>query len=1094
MRISQKPCERPGGRRRGMTMPPFAFPGRRGCRRRPDLERLEELVLLSSIPGSSGPPPVVTLGGSGSSSGSGTMLVKDILPGSAGSFPTSLLNAGGTLYFLAPDQNKLNNSLWRSDGTAGGTVDLTPGLEASTPVAAGGSVVFTAFNLSTMSFGIWTTDGTTTGTHQLAALPRSSTAVAAAVGGVAYFDVFDFSKNQDELWKSDGTAAGTGFVANIPTADAMSVAGSELFMVAEDPAAGTELWESDGSAQGTHLVADINPGPSGSFPTNLTPVGGALFFTASSTFNQPPQLWVTDGTAAGTHAVASGLQPMNLAGLGGTLYFTAVDTTGGNPGLWATDGTAGGTRLVAALPAGFPFEMGVTGGLVFFGLQSMSSPGFQLWKSDGTTAGTALVASVPDASELTGSGSRLYFTTDDLNLGNELYSTDGTAGGTGIVADVAPGPNGSYPANLTDVNGTLYFTADDGVHGNELWKTSPPARPVPTTINEGTSFSDTGSFSDAPTDGPWTATVDYGDGTGAQPLALGADGSFVLNHTYADNGSYTATVNVTGANGATGSASVGVSVLNVAPTASIGSVPATSPEGAPIVLTSTVTDPSSVDTAHGFLESWAVTKNGSPYATGSGSSFTFIPDDNGTFVVTLTATDKDGGTSAPVSQSITVVNVAPTVSLASTPATSPEGSPVSFSAPAVDPSHVDTAAGLVESWTVTRNGAPFASGTGGQVAFTPDDNGIYVVSVSAADKDGGAGTASATIVVLNVAPSVTLGGDTQGVRGQPRAFALAATDPSSVDAAAGFVYTINWGDGTPVQSVPEAALPALTHVFQHVGSYSVQATATDKDGGVSVPVSLGVTIASALLEPDPSNPALTALVVGGTVGSDVLSFRPGQQTGSVQVRLNGAVLGEFAPTGHIIAYGQSGNDAIAVSGGVTLPAILHAGKDSSALIGGGGDSVLVGGAGNDVLIASSGRSVLIGGAGSDVIFANANDLIVSGSTVYDGNDAALAAVLGEWEQAPPLAQRIGDLTGGIAGGIHLDDTTVFGDGVANAIVLDGPGDWLLVDPALDDLYGSLAGSVVTDPPAPGVTPAVGTTQAVAFSEGDRGRGHYRQGD
>src|SRR5437879_6221725 len=49
----------------------------------------------------------------------GTSLVKDINPGSAGSYPTDLVNVKGTLFF---DAGGPNGGLWRSDGTAAGTV------------------------------------------------------------------------------------------------------------------------------------------------------------------------------------------------------------------------------------------------------------------------------------------------------------------------------------------------------------------------------------------------------------------------------------------------------------------------------------------------------------------------------------------------------------------------------------------------------------------------------------------------------------------------------------------------------------------------------------------------------------------------------------------------------------------------------------------------------------------------------------------------------------------------------------------------------------------------------------------------------------
>src|SRR4029077_2524408 len=66
--------------------------------------------------------------------GAGTVLVKDINPGSSygfpvGSYPHYLTDVGGTLFFAANDgTNSLE--LWKSDGSAAGTVlvkDINPG-------------------------------------------------------------------------------------------------------------------------------------------------------------------------------------------------------------------------------------------------------------------------------------------------------------------------------------------------------------------------------------------------------------------------------------------------------------------------------------------------------------------------------------------------------------------------------------------------------------------------------------------------------------------------------------------------------------------------------------------------------------------------------------------------------------------------------------------------------------------------------------------------------------------------------------------------------------------------------------------------------
>jgi ELWxxDGT repeat protein len=65
-----------------------------------------------------------------------------------------------------------------------------------------------------------------------------------------------------------------------------------------------------------------------------------------------------------------------------------------------------------------------------------------------------------------------FAASDGSNHGRELWKTDGTRAGTAMVLDINPGPNGSNPQNLTNVNGTLFFQADDGTDGAELWKSN----------------------------------------------------------------------------------------------------------------------------------------------------------------------------------------------------------------------------------------------------------------------------------------------------------------------------------------------------------------------------------------------------------------------------------------------------------------------------------------------------------------------------------------------------------------------------------------------------------------------------------------------
>ncbi|HUF51754.1 MAG TPA: PKD domain-containing protein [Longimicrobiales bacterium] len=69
------------------------------------------------------------------------------------------------------------------------------------------------------------------------------------------------------------------------------------------------------------------------------------------------------------------------------------------------------------------------------------------------------------------------------------------------------------------------------------------------------------SFTDVGQDDPWTATVNYGDGSGTQALAL-AGWSMTLAHTYANPGVYTVRVTVTDAGGASSQSAAVVTVLS----------------------------------------------------------------------------------------------------------------------------------------------------------------------------------------------------------------------------------------------------------------------------------------------------------------------------------------------------------------------------------------------------------------------------------------------------------------------------------------------------------------------------------------------------
>jgi Ca2+-binding RTX toxin-like protein len=197
--------------------------------------------------------------------------------------------------------------------------------------------------------------------------------------------------------------------------------------------------------------------------------------------------------------------------------------------------------------------------------------------------------------------------------------------------------------------------------------------------------------------------------------------------------------------------------------------------------------------------------------------------------------------------------------------------------------------------------------------------------------------------------------------------------------------------------------------------------------------------------------------VTGNDGNDHIHFTSGGQ--EIQAQVGVFPNGRFDPTGRLVAYGVAGNNIIQVDGGITLPAWLYAGPGNHLLQGGASNDVLVGGGGNDTLIAGGGRDLLIGGSGVAQLVGNSGgDILIAGTTAFDRNQAALAAIMAEWTSARSYADRVANLSGTgcgprnngnyflIAGG---PSATGFHNGVVD--VLHGSG--------MDWFFAKLSGSV-----------------------------------
>ncbi len=377
----------------------------------------------------------------------GTSLVKEIQPSTvAGSQPLQLTPFNGALYFQA-NGNAGGRELWKSDGTTNGTVmvkDIHPAGNAfsgpvlsTEPFVVMGSAFYFRANDGTNGFELWKSDGTAEGTVRVTNINptgNSDPAELTVIGSTLYFTANDGSGV--DLWKSDGTPGNATRVKDIfPTGDAdvayLTAVGNTLYFRAEDGTTGFELWKSDGTPEGTTRVKDIRTGEdASSFPNQLTNVGGTLFFTAIDGGSNR-EIWKSDGTADGTtkvkeiNAGTASANPLSLTAIGSTLYFSATDGT--NVELWKSNGTDAGTvRVTASHQPSAPQNLANIAGTLYF-TGSTTGAGVELWRSDGTDAGTQMVKDIQTGmtgstpTQITDFAGRVYMVATTTANGAEIW-------------------------------------------------------------------------------------------------------------------------------------------------------------------------------------------------------------------------------------------------------------------------------------------------------------------------------------------------------------------------------------------------------------------------------------------------------------------------------------------------------------------------------------------------------------------------------------------------------------------------------------------------------------------------------------------------
>jgi len=330
---------------------------------------------------------------------------------------------------------------------------------------------------------------------------------------------------------------------------------------------------------------------------------------------------------------------------------------------------------------------------------------------------------------------------------------DGAAG-SGATPSHAYADNGAYTVTLT-------VTAVDGGLTNTATTTATIANVAPTVnpfagaaLHEGETYTADGSFTDPGAD-TWTATVDYGDGSGPQPLAL-TGMRFSLSHVFPAGrpGPFTVTVTVRDDDGGVGTAVATVTVeVNRAPVANAGPA-ATGAEGSTVAFDgSHSSDPDG--------DPLTYTWDFGDGSSGTGPTPTHRYADNGSYTVKLTVSD--GKLSGEATTAAEITNVAPSVGPITAPIEPLEaGTLVTAGASFTDPGTLDTHTGVIDwgdgstsSAAITEtNGSGSATGSHAYAAA-----GVYTLTLTVTDKDGGSGqSVFQFVVVFNPVSGFVTGG------------------------------------------------------------------------------------------------------------------------------------------------------------------------------------------------------------------------------------------------------------------------------------------------------------------------------------------------
>jgi len=427
-----------------------------------------------------------------------------------------------------------------------------------------------------------------------------------------------------------------------------------------------------------------------------------------------------------------------------------------------------------------------------------------------STSATKTVLNTPPVASFTESAEIVYTSETIAFNASNSYDSDGAIVSyfwdfgdgtniTGVVVGHAFVDNGNYTVTLT-------ITDDDGATGTVAAVKTVLNRPPIASFTESVETVDTGEFimfnaSDSyDPDGSIVSYFwDFGDGNNATGV--------IVEHAYADDGTYVVTLTVTDDDGTTDTTTSIKTALNRLPVTSFSETAETVYTGETITFNAS----SSYD-PDGTIVSYFWSFGDGTNATGEIVEHAY--ENDGNYTVTLTATDDDGATDSTTSTK-TVLNRPPVALFTESAETVYAGEIITFNAS----NSYDSDGTLVSYFWDFGDGK---NGTSNVINHVYADDGIYTVTLKVTDDDGGTDSSSATKTVLNRPPIATF---TESAATVYKGEIIYFNASDSYDPDGSIIsYFWDFGDGANATGV------TVEHTYANDGSYTVTLTVTDNDG------------------------------------------------------------------------------------------------------------------------------------------------------------------------------------------------------------------------------------------------------------------------